>query len=91
MSTLTDNLELIYLSKRYKVEKGASESRYLVHDSHSNLMAIYDPSENDDWIYGVEGIYNSASDYEEIDVEAFSDLIKFTRLLSGEDSRRYAQ
>lgn len=90
MSTITDNLELIYFSKRYRVEKGTSESRYLVHDSHSNLMAIYDPNE-DGWVYGVEGVYNSSSDYEEIEVEAFSDLVKFTRLLSGEDSRRYAQ
>ena len=80
MSVIEHNLEMIYLSKRYDIQKG-DDNGYTVYDSDSELAAFYDIASNR-WSYYVTDAYNSSVDCIEIKIDALNNLMEFTRLLT---------
>lgn len=80
MSVIEHNLEMVYLSRRYDIQKGDDNS-YTVYDSDNELAAFYDTT-NNKWSYYVTDVYNSSVDYIEIKIDALNNLMEFTRLLT---------
>lgn len=77
--SVTDKLDLIMNSGNYSVTK--DENTYSVTDYDNDIEAIYYVSHGN-WDYGVIDIRESESDYKSIDVDAFNELVEFTRELS---------
>ena len=80
MSVVEHNLEMIYLSERYDIQKG-DDNGYTVYDFDNELAAFYDTKDKR-WSYYVTDAYNSSVDNIEIKIDALNNLMEFTRLLT---------
>ena len=80
MDAIERSLALIDSARGYRVTKGEGGA-YEVWDDDASLAACYSGGE---WAYYVTGVYDSGSDFFEIDMGALGRLTEFTRLLGGD-------
>ena len=76
---VTDKLDLIMNSSNYSITK--DEDTYSFTDYDNDIEAIYYTSHSN-WDYGIISIRDSLTDYKSVDVDAFNELVEFTRELS---------
>lgn len=78
--TLQDKLTLVSYAKRFDIDRD-NDGIAITHKT-SNIVASIDVAGN--IMYYVTGVYNSSLDWEEIDMQALSELQEFCLVLKGE-------
>ena len=76
---INDKLELLSMAKQFMVSK-RTDGGYDIDHKTENVAAVV--FVNGEIQYYVTGIYNSGTDWEEIDIEALNDLKRFCEMMA---------
>lgn len=75
---INDKLELLSMAEQFMVRKSCDG--YCIEHKIENIGAVI--YKNGEIKYFVTGIYNSGTDWEEIDIEALNDLKRFCEMMA---------
>ncbi len=76
---INDKLELLSMAEQFMIRK-SDDGYYDIDHKTENIGAVI--YVNGEIKYFVTGIYNSGTDWEEIDIEALNDLKRFCEMMT---------